>query len=72
MYDSRTNLGKEVIKSVKETFKQHPEMVFHTVIPRNIRLSEAPSHGVPINLYDRNCVGAKYYEKLTDEVLKRV
>ncbi len=72
MYDSRTNLGKEVIKSVQETFKQHPEMVFHTVIPRNIRLSEAPSHGVPINHYDRNCIGAKCYEKLTEEVVKRV
>lgn len=72
MYDSRTNLGKEVIKSVQESFKQHPEMVFQTVIPRNIRLSEAPSHGVPINHYDRNCIGAKCYEKLTDEVLKRV
>ena len=72
MYDSRTNLGKEVIKSVQDTFKQHPEMVFHTVIPRNIRLSEAPSHGVPINLYDSACIGAKCYEKLTEEVIKRV
>ncbi|MDC7235358.1 MAG: AAA family ATPase [Spirochaetales bacterium] len=72
MYDSRTNLGKEVIKSVSDSFRQHPEMVFSTVIPRNIRLSEAPSHGVPINLYDRNCIGAKCYEKLTGEVIKRV
>jgi len=72
MYDSRTNLGKEVIKSVQETFRQHPEMVFHTVIPRNIRLSEAPSHGIPINMYDSACVGAKCYEKLTMEVMKRV
>ncbi|QEN09070.1 ParA family protein [Oceanispirochaeta crateris] len=72
MYDSRTNLGKEVIKSVQETFKQHPEMVFHTVIPRNIRLSEAPSHGLPINLYDAACIGAKCYEKLTEEVIARV
>lgn len=72
MYDSRTNLGKEVIKSVQDTFRQHPEMVFHTVIPRNIRLSEAPSHGIPINQYDRSCIGAKCYEKLTNEVLKRV
>jgi chromosome partitioning protein len=72
MYDSRTNLGKEVIKSVQDTFKQHPEMVFNTVIPRNIRLSEAPSHGLPINLYDAACIGAKCYKTLTGEVLKRV
>ena len=72
MYDSRTNLGKEVIKSVKESFKQNPEMLFTTVIPRNIRLSEAPSHGIPINLYDASCIGAKCYEKLTQEVLDRV
>ncbi len=72
MYDSRTNLGKEVIKSVRESFKQNPEMLYSTVIPRNIRLSEAPSHGVPINLYDASCIGAKCYEKLTREVLERV
>lgn len=72
MYDSRTNLGKEVIKSVKSTFKQNPEILFPTVIPRNIRLSEAPSHGVPINMYDSSCIGAKCYEKLSQEVLERV
>ncbi len=72
MYDSRTNLGKEVIQSVKNSFKQHPEMLFKTVIPRNIKLSEAPSHGIPINHYDRNCIGAKCYEKLSQEVIERV
>jgi len=72
MYDSRTNLGKEVIKSVKESFKQSSDMLFSTVIPRNIRLSEAPSHGIPINMYDPGCIGAKCYEKLTEEVLNRV
>ena len=72
MYDSRTNLGKEVIKSVRDTFKQNPEILFSTVIPRNIRLSEAPSHGIPINMYDSACIGAKCYEKLSKEVLDRV
>ena len=72
MYDSRTNLGKEVIKSVRDSFKQSPDMLFSTVIPRNIRLSEAPSHGVPINMYDASCIGAKCYEKLSQEVLDRV
>ena len=72
MYDSRTNLGKEVIKSVRDTFRQNPEILFPTVIPRNIRLSEAPSHGIPINMYDSSCIGAKCYEKLSQEVLDRV
>ena len=72
MYDSRTNLGKEVIKSVRDSFKQNTDILFSTVIPRNIRLSESPSHGVPINLYDPNCIGAKCYQKLTREVLERV
>lgn len=69
MYDSRTNLSNEVIQTVKSSFKQYPDLLFKTVIPRNVKLSEAPSHGVPINLYDRNCVGAKSYEKLTQEVM---
>lgn len=69
MYDSRTNLSNEVIQTVKNSFKQYPDLLFKTVIPRNVKLSEAPSHGVPINLYDRNCVGAKSYEKLTQEVM---
>ncbi len=72
MYDSRTRLANEVISQVKATFKSHPEILFKTVIPRNIRLSEAPSHGVPVCLYDNACVGAKSYQKLANEVLERV
>jgi len=72
MYDSRTRLGNEVIHKVRSTFASHPEILFQTIIPRNIRLSEAPSHGVPINLYDNSCVGAKSYRKLALEVIERV
>ena len=72
MYDSRTNLAQEVIQQVRNAFKAHPEMLFKTVVPRNIRLSEAPSHGVPINLYDPNCIGARSYSALADEVMKSV
>lgn len=72
MYDSRTRLAQEVIQQVKKAFKTHPELLFKTVIPRNIRLSEAPSHGMPINMYDPGCVGARSYAALTEEVMKRV
>lgn len=72
MYDSRTRLSQEVIQQVKSAFKDHPELLFKTVIPRNVRLSEAPSHGKPISLYDPNCVGARSYANLADEVMKRV
>lgn len=72
MYDSRTRLSNEVIHKVKSTFASHPEILFQTIIPRNIKLTEAPSHGVPINLYDNNCVGAKSYHKLALEVIERV
>jgi chromosome partitioning protein len=72
MYDSRTRLSNEVIHKVKSTFASHPEILFQTIIPRNIKLTEAPSHGVPINLYDNACVGAKSYHKLALEVLERV
>ena len=72
MYDSRTRLSQEVIQQVKKAFKSHPELLFKTVIPRNIRLSEAPSHGIPINMYDPGCVGARSYAALSEEVLKRV
>ncbi len=72
MYDSRTRLSNEVIHKVKSTFSSHPEILFQSIIPRNIKLSEAPSHGVPINLYDNNCVGAKSYYKLALEVIERV
>lgn len=69
MYDSRTRLANEVVEEVTGYFK---EKVFKTIIPRNIRLSEAPSHSVPINLYDPACVGARSYEKLAEEVAARV
>ena len=69
MYDSRTRLANEVVQEVTGYFK---EKVFKTVIPRNVRLSEAPSHSVPINQYDMTCIGAKSYKKLAREVLDRV
>ena len=68
MYDSRTNLSTEVYKEVKEYFK---DRLYETTIPRNVRLAEAPSFGLPICLYDERCRGAKSYEKLTEEFLKR-
>ncbi|MCQ2591767.1 MAG: AAA family ATPase [Treponema sp.] len=68
MYDSRTRLAQDVVLQVKSYFK---DVVFNTIIPRNVRLSEAPSHGLPICKYDPNCVGAKSYEKLAEEVMRR-
>lgn len=68
MYDTRTRLAHEVVKEVSEYFK---EKVYRTIIPRNIKLSEAPSHSVPINRYDGSCIGAVSYRKLAGEVIKR-
>ncbi|SHE87708.1 ParA family protein [Clostridium fallax] len=68
MYDARTNLCNEVYKEVEKYFK---EKVFKTTIPRNIRLAEAPSFGLPIMLYDDKCKGADAYEKLTNEFLSK-
>ncbi|OJF76410.1 MAG: chromosome partitioning protein [Treponema sp. CETP13] len=68
MYDSRTRLAQDVVMQVKSYFK---DVVFDTIIPRNVRLSEAPSHGVPICEYDANCTGAKSYKMLASEVLTR-
>ncbi|MGL5633897.1 MAG: ParA family protein [Sarcina sp.] len=68
MYDGRTNLSSEVYKEVKGYFK---DKLYETTIPRNIRLAEAPSFGLPIVLYDDKCRGAKSYEELTNEFLKR-
>ncbi|WP_125154222.1 ParA family protein [Clostridium rectalis] len=68
MYDARTNLSNEVVSEVKKYFKGK---VYDTSIPRNIRLAEAPSFGLPIMLYDGKCKGAEAYEKLTEEFLKR-
>lgn len=68
MYDSRVNLCSEVVKEVKVYFK---EKVYQTTIPKNIRLAEAPSYGLPIALYDDKCRGAEAYENLAKEFLQR-
>jgi chromosome partitioning protein len=68
MYDSRTKLAQDVVQQVSEFFK---DKVFRTIVPRNVRLSEAPSHGEPICLYDPACIGAKSYEALAKELLAR-
>lgn len=67
MYDSRTNLSIQVVEEVKKHFKNK---VYRTVIPRNVRLSEAPSHGLPIILYDMTSKGAESYLDLADEVIE--
>jgi len=68
MYDPRTRLANDVIKLVSAHYK---DMVFNTIIPRNIRLSEAPSEGMPISVYDPLCHGARAYHALAQEYLKR-
>ena len=68
MYDSRTRLAQDVVSQVTGYFK---DRVFETIVPRNVRLSEAPSHGLPVCLYDANCIGARSYGKLAREVLQR-
>ncbi|MBK1810846.1 ParA family protein [Clostridium sp. YIM B02505] len=68
MYDSRTNLSNEVYKEVEKYFK---DKVYKVTIPRNIRLAEAPSFGLPIMLYDEKCKGAEAYEQLTNEFIER-
>lgn len=67
MYDSRTNLSMQVVENVKQNLSQH---VYKTLIPRNIRLAEAPSYGLPINMYDAKSAGAEAYLSLADEVIK--
>jgi chromosome partitioning protein len=68
MYDERTNLGAQVAANVREFFK---EKVFQTVIPRNVRLAEAPSHGLPVTVYDPKSKGAEAYVALAREFLRR-
>ena len=68
MYDDRTNLGQQVARDVREFFQ---EKVFTTVIPRNIRLGEAPSHGMPVIVYDAKSRGAEAYLSLSREVITR-
>jgi len=69
MFDARTNLSIQVVDEVKKYFKNK---VFATIVPRNVRLSEAPSHGKPIVLYDSRSRGAEVYRDLAEEVLQRV
>ncbi len=68
MFDGRTNLSIQVVEEVKKHF---PGEVFSSVVPRNVRLSEAPSHGKPITEYDRMCRGSESYLSLADEILKK-
>ena len=68
MYDARTNLSLQVVENVKANLKQ---AIYKTIIPRNIRLAEAPSHGLPINLYDAKSAGAESYKLLAEEVIHR-
>jgi chromosome partitioning protein len=68
MYDPRTNLSKEI---ADEVLKYFDKLVFDSIVPRNIRLSEAPSHGKPIKIYDPNSTGAQAYEKLAGEFIRR-
>jgi chromosome partitioning protein len=68
MYDKRNKLSSQVEKEARDYFK---EKVYSTVIPRNVRLSEAPSHGVPVLIYDKSCSGSKSYFNFTDEFLTK-
>jgi chromosome partitioning protein len=68
MMDARTTLGGQVHEEIKKNF---PGKVFRTIIPRNVRLAEAPSHGLPIGAYDKFSKGARAYKALTKEVLNR-
>lgn len=68
MFDARTNLSLQVVEEVKKHFS---DKIFRSIIPRNIRLSEAPSHGQPIILYDPRSRGAEMYQELAEEVIER-
>ena len=68
MYDKRNKLSSEVEKEARDYFK---EKVYQTVVPRNVRLSEAPSHGVPVLIYDKGCPGSKSYFSFTEEFLNQ-
>ena len=69
MFDRRTSLNKQVVNNTKDFFR---DLVFKTIVPRNIRLTEAPSHGVPISIYQPSSSGAHAYSELTKEVINRV
>ncbi len=68
MYDKRNKLSSQVEKEARDYFK---EKVYSTVIPRNVRLSEAPSHGVPVLIYDKSCSGSKSYFNFAEEFLNK-
>lgn len=68
MYDVRTNLSNQVVENVKENLDTK---IYETMIPRNIRLAEAPSYGIPINMYDSKSAGAESYRKLAKEIINR-
>lgn len=68
MYDARTNLSLQVVENVKDNLKQE---IYKTVIPRNIKLAEAPSYGLPINIYDPRSAGAEGYMMLAEEVINK-
>ena len=68
MFDGRTNLSLQVVENVRANVKQK---VYSTIIPRNVRLAEAPSHGYPITIYDSKSAGAEGYRALADEVINR-
>lgn len=68
MYDARTNLSLQVVENVKSNLNQS---IYKTIIPRNVRLAEAPSYGLPITIYDKKSVGAESYKLLAEEVLHR-
>jgi len=67
MFDARTNLSLQVVENVKENLNQN---IYKTIIPRNVRLAEAPSHGLPINIYDPKSAGAEGYRQLAEEVIE--
>ena len=67
MYDSRTNLSAQVVENVRENLTQN---IYNTVIPRNVRLAEAPSYGLPIIIYDPKSAGAEHYMMLADEIIE--
>ena len=68
MYDARTNLSLQVIEHVRENLNQK---IYNTIIPRSVRLAEAPSYGLPINIYDRKSTGAKAYRALAEEIIEK-
>ncbi len=68
MYDARTNLSLQVVENVRKNLEQK---IYNSIIPRNVRLAEAPSHGLPISMYDPKSAGADAYRDLADEVLRQ-